>query len=234
MTTAQFAYNPALGALVLKAYGSIPDNSPPLVVHGDEAQQGLMAAMVNAEACAAKAGFATPIVLGQTSGFLIGGARDKALTRPKDDLAATLYLAQCNAVRNALARTKAAPATAVATSYVEQSVLPLVPVLIVVAVVAVAAMVAVIYWKSTEKVQVEADSARTVGTIDKLLQANAAGQPIDPQVLAAITKLASDEQKTDAIPWPWIIGGGLVTAGLMTGTIQRFARQLFGGGRSRD
>ncbi|MFI5243733.1 MAG: hypothetical protein ACHQQR_00790 [Gemmatimonadales bacterium] len=208
-----FLFQPQVASTVLAAFSAIPDGSAPLTLYKDEVQQGLMGAMVNAEALAALKGFATPITVGTVQGVIIGGARDNAVKRGTGDRDAVLYLAQCQQVRRALAATTAAPVGATPVSYVTGVVFPILPVVIAIIVVAVAAAIVGVAWASVEKVRIESDAAKQVGLSDKVMQLATSGQSIDPKAYQALQTLATQELgETSGLPW-WVwVGGGVAAS----------------------
>lgn len=199
--SAQFFYSPQVGAQVLATYAGA--TSAP-VLAGSDAQQGLMAALANAEIMAGARGFATPITVGGQTGFLIGGAHDRAVSEAKNgNEAAIVYLAQHANVRAALATTIPVSAATPATALVPVA-LPLVPILITIAVVGVAASVAVAVWAHEERVRAEVAASKQVAVTDQIVKLAGTGQPIDPKVLEALRQIATTEASSGSslISWP--------------------------------
>lgn len=205
MTSASFAFSPQVGAQVLTTYAAA--TSAP-VLSGGDAQQGLMAALVNAEMLASARGFATPITVGNETGVIIGGARARAIDEAKrGNEAAIIYLAQQARVRAALATTIPVSG-ATPTTQLVPAALPLVPILVTIAVVAVAASVAVVGWAHEERVRAEVGASKQVAVTDQIVRLAAAGQPIDPKVLESLRQIAITEASSASslIPWPLALG----------------------------
>lgn len=211
MTT--FAYSPQVGAQVLATWGAA---QAPAVLPGADAQQGLVGALANAEAMAAARGFATPITVGNQTGVIIGGARANAITAAKlGNEAALVYLAQTGNVRAAMAQTVPVPNGTPVTQLTPVA-LPIVPILIALTVVGVAASVAAIEWAHADRTRTELGAAKQVASTDAIVKLASTGQPIDPQVLAALRDVATAETNTASSPisWPVALTAIAVVGGL--------------------
>jgi type II secretory pathway pseudopilin PulG len=214
---ADFLYSPQVGAQVLATFGAA--TSAP-VLAGTDAQQGLMAALVNAELMAAAKSFATPITVGGATGVIIGGAHSKAGALAKEgNPDAILYLAQHANVRSALAQTVPAPGAS-ATTQLQPVAFPLIPVLIAVSVVAIAGAVAVAYWSKESTVRTEQNAAKQVAAIDGIVRASTTGQAIDPAVLQALTSIANKEATEGGAalfgsPTVFVLGGAAALAAVL-------------------
>lgn len=185
----------------------------PVVTQGGDAQQGLIAALANAEAMAAARGFATPITVGGQTGVIIGGAKaNAAKLAQQGNEAAIVYLAQQGNVRSALARTVPVAAATPLTPTATPVALPLIPIVIALTVVGVAASVAAWKWADTERVRTELGAAKQVASTDAIVKLASTGAPIDPQVLAALRDVATSEAAAPSslIGWPLAIAAGAV------------------------
>jgi hypothetical protein len=191
-----------------------------------------MGALFRAELLAAQNGLATPIPVGQEQGFIVGGARDKALAAAPNlsknepiatptQRAAVLYLAQQGAVRSVMDQARpssAAPSIDLGGAGLEPAIAPVVAVAVTVAVVgAVALLVAGYAIGKASASETSAAAAARAGNIDRMIEAAQAGKPIDPSAWNAIAAVAKGEAEKPAIDWTTIaiVGAGAVGAFLI-------------------
>jgi hypothetical protein len=222
-----FKFEPGAAAVGLARFRAPMPAAGPVVLPAEAFRQGAMGALLRAELLAAQNKLSVPIpVEGGGDGFIVGGARAKALAlAPKgavpanaEQAAALLYMAQQGAVRATLDNAKPsslAPTLDLGGAPIETVAFPVVAVAVTVAVIGVAALVAGAYvLGKSSAVEAKANEAARIGAVDKMIEAAQMGAPITPEAWNAIAAVAKGEAERSPIDWTTlaVVGAGVAGA----------------------